>query len=45
MGFPAVWAAAVVGTHIEGKATRAIATDAIVKAFENWLRRMEGTFP
>jgi hypothetical protein len=44
MVFPAVWAAAMVGTHANGTATNVIATAAI-EIFANWIRRILSTFP
>jgi hypothetical protein len=45
MGFPAVWAAAVVGTHANGTATIVIATAETIEIAERWRRRIFGHLP
>jgi hypothetical protein len=45
MGFPAVWAAAMVGTHTEGTATIVVAIAATIKSFARWARRILGHLP
>jgi hypothetical protein len=44
MGFPAVWAAAMVGTHANGPATIVIAIAAAIEILARWKRRISGTF-
>jgi hypothetical protein len=45
MVFPAVWAAAMVGTPANGTATIVIATAAAIEIFARWKRRIFGHLP
>jgi hypothetical protein len=45
MGFPAVWAAAMVGTHANGAATIVIAIAAAIEILARWKRRIFGHLP